>query len=511
MIKILKNIVFFSLCAIVTALFAGNDTISFIEYYTYDFESTTENNSWQFRHSTGKNKWTIGSYDDSNTCLYVSENKTDTIYNKKSASISLAYKRIFISAVDSLQIEFDVHIAGESNKDYLKIMVLPKDYDLYLPSPSSSALGFIGAYYKTNSFLFDSGNAYYSDSKGQKHIVAKMKTPFACDTALLVFVWRNDNSAGDNPPAMLDNISLKGIPTILQEYVCEGNSFVFNDKEILQKGIYCDTLQSVNGCDSIIYLQLDVKDKIFTNKDTTICSNQDFIIYATQQNYGKTLIFNDTTMTLTDTLISFAGCDSIVTYNLKINPANLPLESDTIEICQGTTYLFSGRNLTTGGEYFDTLQNRYGCDSIISLYLVVNPVYQIDTTVTIAKGDTHRVGESIYTKRGTYIDTLTSINGCDSIVTTKIKVSSSLEELSNNKGITVYPNPATDKIHINLQPYANKYVIRLIDRAGEEIKTIEVAGNQAKIIIDVKDLPKGIYILQVKNISDIFETKIVIQ
>ena len=101
MIKILKNIVFFSLCAIVTALFAGNDAISFIEYYTYDFESTTENNSWQFRHSTGKNKWTIGSYDDSNTCLYVSENKTDTIYNKKSASISLAYKRIFISAVDN--------------------------------------------------------------------------------------------------------------------------------------------------------------------------------------------------------------------------------------------------------------------------------------------------------------------------------------------------------------------------------------------------------------------------
>jgi hypothetical protein len=68
-------------------------------------------------------------------------------------------------------------------------------------------------------------------------------------------------------------------------------------------------------------------------------------------------------------LSNAAGCDSIVTLNLTVNPTARYSYSQTI--CPGGTYRFGGRDLTTAETYSDTVPAQNGCDSIITLTLRV--------------------------------------------------------------------------------------------------------------------------------------------
>jgi hypothetical protein len=58
--------------------------------------------------------------------------------------------------------------------------------------------------------------------------------------------------------------------------------------------------------------------------------------------------------------------------NLTINQATTSTINATIN--QGETYSFNGQNLSTAGTYTAILQNAAGCDSVLTLNLTVNPV-----------------------------------------------------------------------------------------------------------------------------------------
>lgn len=74
--------------------------------------------------------------------------------------------------------------------------------------------------------------------------------------------------------------------------------------------------------------------------------------------------------TYTQVIPNSAGCDSIITLNLIINRK---FTSITASICEGQTYYAGGANQTTSGIYKDTLLTSLGCDSIITTTLTVNP------------------------------------------------------------------------------------------------------------------------------------------
>jgi hypothetical protein len=124
--------------------------------------------------------------------------------------------------------------------------------------------------------------------------------------------------------------------------------------------------------------------------------------------------------TYTETFQTIHGCDSVVTLNLIVNPTYYHTDAQTI--CEGETYVFGTQNLTTSGEYTEVFESVNGCDSTVVLTLTVNPVYSHTDEQTICEGETYVFGTQNLTTPGEYTEVFESVDGCDSTVVLTLTV-----------------------------------------------------------------------------------------
>ena len=114
-----------------------------------------------------------------------------------------------------------------------------------------------------------------------------------------------------------------------------------------------------------------------------------------------------------------AGCDSIITLNLTIRH----LWKDTVSatVCQSELpYIWNGKSLTQSDIYStDTIlgpvEGKVYQDSLHSLILTVNPTFAVDTFVTLCDSS-YTWHDSTYLRSGVYVDSLLTVDGCDSII-----------------------------------------------------------------------------------------------
>lgn len=92
-------------------------------------------------------------------------------------------------------------------------------------------------------------------------------------------------------------------------------------------------------------------------------------------------------------------------------------------ICEGTSFVFNGttygNGVWSGTEYFVTTQ---GCDSIIQVAVTEASAVIVTVDTTICQGDSYFAGGTEQYQAGVYVDSLTSIGGCDSIVFTTLAI-----------------------------------------------------------------------------------------
>ena len=188
--------------------------------------------------------------------------------------------------------------------------------------------------------------------------------------------------------------------------ICEGEVYNENGFNVSEAGVYSRTLQAVNGCDSVVNLTLSVNPIFNTNLSTFICEGETYS--ENGFNVSEAGVY-------TQTLQTVHGCDSIVTLTLNVNPIfNTELSAT---ICEGSVYTENGFNVSEAGVYTQTLQTVNGCDSIVTLTLNILPSYNTNLTATICQGSELNISGFNVTEGGVYTQNLTSINGCDSIVT----------------------------------------------------------------------------------------------
>lgn len=120
-------------------------------------------------------------------------------------------------------------------------------------------------------------------------------------------------------------------------------------------------------------------------------------------------------------LTNSKGCDSVVTNIITYDQGNTTsLASKTI--CSGDSVLVFGKYESMAGTYADTLSTVNGCDSIVSCKLIVNPQYFDSKNEEICAGDSIKLGGQFQTTGGIYYDSLLTIQGCDSVIMTMLSV-----------------------------------------------------------------------------------------
>ncbi|MEJ6617239.1 MAG: gliding motility-associated C-terminal domain-containing protein [Crocinitomicaceae bacterium] len=219
-----------------------------------------------------------------------------------------------------------------------------------------------------------------------------------------------DASACGNPCVLTPIIEF------VNALICEGQTIFLEGANQTTEGLYTDVFMASNGCDSTIYTTVAMNIPSTFEQTVTICEGLTYTIgsnvYSTQGVYQ-------------DVFTAANLCDSIVTTNLFfVNTLNTVINES---ICTGTTYSFAGNTLNATGVYTDNLSSIGGCDSIITLYLNVEPLISISTTQTVCEGNSLLFGSQTLSTSGTYNELFTTSGGCDSLVTMYFFVNPSIE------------------------------------------------------------------------------------
>ena len=397
------------------------------------------------------------------------------------------------------------------------------------------------------------------------------------------------------------------VKTYINANIYDGEEYSFAGKNISAAGIYYDTLEANNSCDSIIILHLSVnaKDTVInivhdtvtnTVHDTTILTQIDTItLHDTIINkitlydtvtlhdtiettlYDTVTLFDTIETTLYDTVTLFDTIettlyDTVTLFDtIETTLYDTVTLFDTIETTlydtvtlfdtiETTLYDTVTLHDTIETTLYDTVTlhdtietTLYDTVTLFDTITVTQTVHdtvntvdtltvteydtvtlidtitvtQIDTvtvtdTITVTLYDTVNTIDTVYlhdtitpcgvtrtyiyaeinagetytgygfteSDAGEYTLNLQTDDGCDSIVTLILQVTAGIEEIQQGRIISIYPNPAKDKVTIHADGD-----IKIIDNKGQvicEIKNIKGVKD-----INVSDFEAGVYYINV--------------
>ncbi len=119
-----------------------------------------------------------------------------------------------------------------------------------------------------------------------------------------------------------------------------------------------------------------------------------------------------------------------VTYTVPIIISEYFPVYDTVQrtICAGSSYL----GHTTAGTYLDTLTSHMGCDSIHTLELSINPVFSHTVADTVcANMLPYRFGTQFINTDGVYTELFSAVTGCDSTVMLSLAIAQPTDSVLN--------------------------------------------------------------------------------
>ena len=197
-------------------------------------------------------------------------------------------------------------------------------------------------------------------------------TPFATgyiSESTSFFVSNVDSTNGCESGKVEFPVIIYPIPDTVDIYdvACKGNPYTEYGLDIVfssegEKHFVLPLLESFHGCDSVRILHVNVLLPQQYSFEDTACD-----IYT----------WNDSTYTssgvYTQTFTASNGCDSIVTLNLTVKQSTSAIEPLTLCSTQ-LPYSYNDTLLiTTEGNYIFTIPNEAGCDSVVTLAVTVIP------------------------------------------------------------------------------------------------------------------------------------------
>ena len=215
---------------------------------------------------------------------------------------------------------------------------------------------------------------------------------------------------------------------------------------ITTSGVYKDTIMSYRGCDSVMTISVKILKP--TGSSQTHYSCDSFI----SPNTGKLYKFSGK---YPEKLKNSVGCDSIISLNVFI------IRKDTIIIKYAncvSVLLKNGKTVFKSGLYIDSFKNFRGCDSFIFHSVVIKNPTSSKAKLKICKfvlcpSNTNKVFRS----PGIFYDTLLNKSGCDSIIEYEV-VSKSTKGTINVSACSSFKSPSKKYTYTNSGTYYDTLV-----------------------------------------------------
>ena len=265
------------------------------------------------------------------------------------------------------------------------------------------------------------------------------------------------------------------------EYVniCHGGTYDFAGQIISETGKYEKLFTTASGCDSLVTLY------------ATVLPDYSNIVINAAIAEGE--VYNDNGFigltkagSYTLRMKSVDDCDSIVTLNLVVG--NVTDYADAV-ICYGDTYQFGSRKITESGQYIE----KFAEDSVVLLTAVVLPDFRQTIDTMICKGSSYLFFDQTITESGVYTKELRSVEGCDSSITLNLMVIGG-DTTYVEKTITTedLPYAYMDYLYYDVATQPSKYVDTIVVEVDDckdiIIHTLIVELSDAIDYVDNKDL-----------------------
>ena len=236
-----------------------------------------------------------------------------------------------------------------------------------------------------------------------------------------IYTYRTQNIHGCDSIVTLDLTVFPSIDISMTHAACD--TFIWNGQSYTESGIYTFQAQTQHGCDSTVTLDLTISDVLHTELPVTACDSYTW--------NGQTY---DTDGDYTFTGISMSGCDSIATLHLSVLSSSFSNESQTA--C--TSFTWNNQTYDQSGTYLFQTQNAQGCDSTATLYLTIHQPTTSEQWVTACDSYYWDHNPFAYFTSGTYTQTIRNKNGCDSLMTLHLLISKSTSETFDVSACEVY-------------------------------------------------------------------------
>lgn len=202
-------------------------------------------------------------------------------------------------------------------------------------------------------------------------------------------------------------------------------------RTVSTSGTYNDTIISYQGCDSVMTIKVTILNP--TTGSINIAACDSFRNPYNGNIYKKTGKYSGTTRNV-------AGCDSVITFNVTIYKKDSSIfqynACNSVKLKNGKTVNYSGR-------YVDTLKSAKGCDSFVVHKVTIRRTTYSQYPLTVCNFVLCPSNlTKVFYKPGTYYDTIQNTAGCDSIITYDV-ISAASNSTLTARTCKPYKSPST--------------------------------------------------------------------
>jgi hypothetical protein len=186
------------------------------------------------------------------------------------------------------------------------------------------------------------------------------------------------------------------------------------------------TLTNAAGCDSIVTLNLTINNSTSGTDTQVACDTYTWPLNSTT--------YTNSTNTPTATLTNAVGCDSVVTLDLIITNSNS--DTDTQTACDSYLWIDGNTYTSSNNTATHTLTNAANCDSVVTLDLTISNSTSGTDTQTACDSYLWIDGNTYTSSNNTATHALTNAVGCDSVVILDLTINT-VDSAVTQSGVTL--------------------------------------------------------------------------